>query len=460
MRPRTTHPSQTALLAEAKRQRKIRLRTRLVKTLYFIPLVNALSAASQSMLGARSIGWQRRSIIMVALLSFTSELGLGHGFTFDGMRDLLALAQTGRLPPDSLPLSQRKRFINLIASALIAGYAAFSNTILTYEFAKELPLDLELDIRPTQPLFIAFCITLACTQGLGDIFSEGISTYKAISEFLSTQNVAYTNTPSKWVSNLVGSMLGALHGLGDTIGGIYIIDTLQPGNQSQVIALSSLSLLNGLSDYTQNGRDIRDAINQMFAYLIDLKNNARLPHAEPVIAFTPCSIASIIVAAAWRGLMSLMIYDALVRFDMDSSTHPNPLVEASSIGMAISQYVITLNKLFPAILSLTQYGTRGMLATKRRIHDCLNPPILPDTVPLLALEQEDTDDELNETMIPANPNPYAVNIVNAAFWDDDPLPLAAPPLAPASNPNRFFNRAQTALVAQPPRLSRTRCSIL
>lgn len=393
------------------------------KLLLIIPIVNAITDSSQTKLGL--MGSPAAFAYPVTILTFIALTGLGKKFTVGGIDESCDIIKHRKMPDDWPVLSVRKQRAAFILSLGITAYVIFSDAAGSYYYAIKMPHDFEFEQWIMPELWVIPSGIIAGITAIGLIFGEGLETFKALREIMSSDKVKYYNRLSSWVSPINGVVFGVFGAANDAINGFVTISTIfNMKSTAQLSGLGASNILNAIADYSLNGRYIRDSINSFIEYLPKNYNNPK-----KVISFLVAAAASGLISYAWKGVTSLFLQQTLDDFNINSPEYTDPLVEILTWGGAGSNFLSNTASIYPLSKVLVNKTEKILSGIYNAVANRL----------CTATTQEKTHgtDEISSLL--------ANQEEETAGWVDEPAPYNGPTLI--INANDLAPAAKTA--AQP-----------
>src|SRR3990167_8231943 len=269
---------------------------------YSFPIATAIREASETAIELQ--GQSPYFIAAVTASNFCAELSIDSRFTVEGIEYSYKILKKRKLPIDWPVLSKTKEAIAVTSSTLMGTYAAFCDSILSYDFVYQLPGRYAFTSHVNMTGWKALSGITAGFVGIGRLTGEGMATYRITRNILAGVKPEYSNTVSRYLSPTAGCALGVLGSCCDavmTCTGMY--DVFNITAMSTKITLGALSTVNGVTDYCMNGTFVIECLDTFFGSFTPA-NNATPCYKNPkaIAALTLSLSAGTLLAYTYQGM--------------------------------------------------------------------------------------------------------------------------------------------------------------
>lgn len=361
---------------------------------YVFPIATAIREAAETAIGLldKPAGF----IAAATTCNFFAELGINSRFTIEGINDTYEIIMNRGIPTDWPVLTPAKEAAAVISSSIMGAYSAFSDSVLAYDFVKQLPADYEFtqSVNPTG--WKALSGITAGFVGLGRLTAEGMATYKKAREVLAGERMEYSNQFSAYVSPTLGFTLGVLGSASDavmTCTGLY--DVFGITEMPAKIAICSLSSINGVTDYCMNGTFVIECLDAFFGAFTPEDGSLPLYKDPKVIAALALSLAAGgLLAFTYHALAKEALIVLLKALGVDFAAATTPVLEVFACGGASSYLINASGSIYPIFYKAADKLGDSLQSIYNRVAAEQRPERIDIEMPDGFFENQDQFDDL------------------------------------------------------------------
>ena len=298
---------------------------------YIIPAFYALIDASQTAMGTKNNN--RNFAITLIALTYITSLSYIATFTIEKMKTAHRLFSKNK-PEEWVELPRGKHYLATGLALTLSTYVIFSESMQAYFFVDSIPAEYKFETPPRWNLLNVFMTIIAA---INILFSEGLNNYFETRRLLSGKPFHYANSYSYYVSPTAGALLGGIGTLNRVLTSLVgIAAVLKLKKSPRLYALLTVSMLNGISDFAQNGKYVRDSMDDVFKQVVPF----RLPTLKASISATLALAAAGTVAIASQELTRDLADSMAELFEIKPSSRPNTVFDTFAWANATADTVV------------------------------------------------------------------------------------------------------------------------